>query len=418
MNRKETTGRVLRPGARSACVGDGAADDWAAGAAAAGRASDAAPPAADQAAESPPVGVRPASGAAAGLRVTVTPGRAALQLELRRDEFEFAALTGIVRTVPVTGPAAAEGPADVARRRVPRTEIERLRAAGDFPDGLRERVRSVGVTEGAELLSTTPNRFARLARTGHFSPVRFYVNRYRAVVWLYPAAELREFARDNAGLLIGRLPAVVREQEDRNIDWRPRNWRSRRLDLLLRTTTDPWARVAAIASLLDPTHLADMVDDPFERAYLDRFRPRPPGWRPTSPTAREIADRLLLADDPEEILWHRLSLVLALDQARADRQAPCPGDPPPAATTAPPLPPLPAWPVAAWPDPDKPVLAARTSAGPGVAATPTVRQAVRSGRVPAAPGRPPGGRAPAGRGVGRSLLERLRGRKKTRASEA
>ncbi|MFG2115731.1 DUF6397 family protein [Streptomyces sp. NPDC048718] len=367
--------------------------------------------------------------------MTVTPGRAARELELKRDEFEFAALTGIIRTVPATGPAASEGPVDVARRRVARTEIERLRSAGDFPDGLRERVRCVGVTEGARLLPATPHRFARLARTGHFSPVRFYVNRYRAVVWLYPVAELREFARDNAGLLTGRLPAGVRDREDENIDWRPRNWRARRLDLLLRTNDDPWARVAAIASLLDPAQLAEIVDDPFERAYLDRFRPRPPAWRPTSPTAREIADRILLADDPDEILWHRLSLVLALDHARAHREAPRPGAPAPTLLRLP----VPARPVAAWPDPDKPVHAARTSTSPATAPATTsapgstssasvpetataarppglLSPAARAGRGPAAPGRPPAMERPMGRRVRRSLFERLRGRRETSPS--
>ncbi|WMX43690.1 DUF6397 family protein [Streptomyces roseicoloratus] len=264
----------------------------------------------------------------------VPQARAARELELRRDEFRLAVDLGIVRTVPWPPPGTVEvdgGPA--RRRRVPRAEIERLRAAPDFPEGLRERVRAVGTAEGAELLAVTRDRFARLARTGHFSPVRFYVNRYRAVVWLYPAAELAEFALNHPRLLTGRLPLDVRTRaDDSRQDWRPRNWRARRLGALLRATGNPWVRTAAIASLLDPAHVAEVVDDPYERVYLDRLRPAPPVWRPNGPAAREIADRLILADDPDEILWHRMSLALALDEARAEREAPRPGMPSAAAS--------------------------------------------------------------------------------------
>lgn len=353
--------------------------------------------------------VHPAAGVpAAGRGMTVTPGRAARELELRRDEFEFAALTGIVRTVPGPGPGPglwagpADSPVDIARRRVPYTEIERLRAAEDFPDGLHERVRTVGTTEGARLLEVTPQRFARLARTGHFSPVRFYVNRYRAVVWLYPAAELGEFAAEHPGLLTGRLPPDVREREDARADWRPRNWRARRLGLLLRAGDDPWVRAAAIAALLDPVHRAEVVDDPFERAYLDRLRPAPPGWLPTSPVAREIADRILLADDPDEILWHRMSLALALDEARADRQAPLPGAPHPTTVRAPWNSPVPAPPVPATGV--RPRAALPRTAGPEPGSRPA-----------AAPGRPPAGVRLPGRRIRRSLLDRLRGRRAARS---
>ncbi|MFI8519846.1 DUF6397 family protein [Streptomyces sp. NPDC085481] len=255
---------------------------------------------------------------------TLAQGRAADELELRRDEFQLAVDLGIVRTVPGLVPGAADGPGDGARRRVDRSEVERHRAAPGFPDGLRARVRVVGATEGAQLLAVTRERFTRLARTGHFSPVRFYVNRYRAVVWLYPAAELGEFALNHAGLLTGRLPLDIRTRAEGYEDWRPRNWRARRLGTLLRASGDPWTRTAAIASLLDPVQMAEVVEDPYERAYLDRLRPAPPSWRPAAPTAREIADRMMLADDPDEILWHRMSLALALDEARADRQAPRP----------------------------------------------------------------------------------------------
>ncbi|MFF2570588.1 DUF6397 family protein [Streptomyces sp. NPDC058084] len=347
----------------------------------------------------------------------MSPGLAAQELGLRRDEFQLAVDLGIVRTLPGSG-----GTADVAagptRRRVARSEIERLRGAPDFPDGLRERVRSVGMTEGARLLSVTKGRFARLAKTGHFSPVRFYVNRYRAVVWLYPAAELGEFALTHPGLLTGRLPVDVRTRAEGSADWRPRNWRARRLGMLLRASADPWARTAAIASLLAPLDVAEVVDDPFERAYLERFRPAPPSWRPNAPAAREIADRLLLADDPDEILWHRMSLALALDEARADRQAPLPGTPGPAPlsalvpaplpVSAPAPPTFPAWtvrPRAALPGADAtgagavlgpPWLAGQDAAPSGTGEPGAAGEAAPAGGR--APGLGPGGPLPPGPG--------------------
>ncbi|MFF5284591.1 DUF6397 family protein [Streptomyces sp. NPDC013171] len=248
---------------------------------------------------------------------TVTPGRAAQELELRRDEFRLAVQLGLVRTAP-----AGEG----ERRRVEQRELDRLRAAPDFPDGLRERVRAVGTGEASALLGITADRFTRLARTGHVSPVRFSLNRYRAVVWLYLAQEVAEFGLSCPALLAGRLPLEVRERLAAHEDLRARNWRARRLALLLRGTEDPWARAAAIASLLDPVQVAEVVDDPYERTHLDRLRPPPPPGMPMAPVAREIAERLTRADDPDEILWHRVSLAMALDEARAERQAPHPGE--------------------------------------------------------------------------------------------
>ncbi|MER7519231.1 DUF6397 family protein [Streptomyces sp. NPDC126499] len=369
---------------------------------------------------------------------TVAPGRAARELELKREEFRLAVHLGIVRTVPgpAPGPGAGPGPGggdvlrDVTRRRVARSEIARLRAAPDFPDGLRERVRAVGTTEGARLLSVTRDRFARLARTGHFSPVRFYVNRYRAVVWLYPAAELGEFALTHPGLLSGRLPLDVRTRADGGEDWRPRNWRARRLGMLLRADDDPWARTAAIASLLDPAHVAEVVDDPYERAYLDRLRPGPPSWRPSAPAAREIADRLLLADDPDEVLWHRMSLALALDEARVDRQAPYPGattllTPPlvPVASFVPPRPVarlVPPRPVASF-VPPRPVarLVPPRSDASVVRAEGPPAPAGEGGPAPwprpaTGPARAVAVTRPPGRRIRRSLLDRLRRRKEAR----
>ncbi|MFI8420587.1 DUF6397 family protein [Streptomyces sp. NPDC085479] len=268
---------------------------------------------------------------------TVTPARAAQELELGREEFRLAVRMGLIRTVPVQAPAPAPEPGAPARDRgsgrvrarewrpVERAELDRLKAAPDFPDGLRARVRTVGAGEAAGLLSITHDRFTRLARTGHLSPVRFYLNRYRAVIWLYVAAEVTAFGEDHPALLTGRLPAEVRARAAVE-DLRARNWRTRHLGLLLRGTDDPWARAAAIASLLDPVQLAEVVDDPYERNHLDRLRPPPPPGFPVSGASREIADRLVRADDPDEILWHRVSLSLALDEARAACQAPHPGD--------------------------------------------------------------------------------------------
>ncbi|MFE9044938.1 DUF6397 family protein [Streptomyces sp. NPDC007818] len=268
---------------------------------------------------------------------TVAPARAAQELELGREEFRLAVRMGLIRTVPVQAPAAVPEPGAPARDRgsgrgrarewrpVERAELDRLKAAPDFPDGLRARVRTVGAGEAAGLLSITHDRFVRLARTGHLSPVRFYLNRYRAVIWLYVAAEVTAFGEDHPALLTGRLPAEVRARAAVE-DLRARNWRTRHLGLLLRGTDDPWARAAAIASLLDPVQLAEVVDDPYERNHLDRLRPPPPPGFPVSGASREIADRLVRADDPDEILWHRVSLALALDEARAACQAPHPGD--------------------------------------------------------------------------------------------
>ncbi|MFC8827510.1 DUF6397 family protein [Streptomyces sp. NPDC057137] len=270
---------------------------------------------------------------------TLAAGRAAQELRLRRGEFELATQLGHVRTV---------GGSVSGRRRVARGEVERLRRAAGFPDALRERVRTVGTAEGAELMDISPGRFTRLARAGYLVPVRFYLNRYRAVVWLYLAEELRALASSEPGLLTGRLPqgkthsrarseprtptggsdadidAAEPAEATAGEDCRPRNWRGRRIGLLLHESDDRWERAAIVGSVLDPVQLAELVPDPYERASLNRLRPDLAPGRPGSEAGREAVQRLLTADDPDEISWHRSSLTALLADARRDREAPRP----------------------------------------------------------------------------------------------
>jgi hypothetical protein len=247
-----------------------------------------------------------------------TPSRAARELGLKRGEFDLAADLGLVRTVPDEGGGG---------RRVTRAEIDRLRAQDEFPETLLKRVEVVGTTAAAALLEVSTGRFTRLARLGMIVPVRFYLNRYRAVVWLYLADELRQFAadEDNTPLLSGRTPADLRRKLEEGMDARRRNWRGRRLGFLTRQAAGhPWARAAAVASLLDPVQVADIVKDPYEHAHLSRFLPKPVSYgAPGSPTA-ELAERILKADEPDEIGWFRADLAHALDIARTQHPAPRP----------------------------------------------------------------------------------------------
>ncbi|MFD5800562.1 DUF6397 family protein [Streptomyces sp. NPDC127020] len=247
----------------------------------------------------------------------LAPGRAARVLGLKRSEFDLAVHLGRIRTVP--DDAGGGG-------RVTRDEIERIRVAEGFPETLRAGVRTLGTTEGAALMDVTKVRFTRLARLGLLVPVKFYVNRYRAVVWLYLADELRQFAADerNVPLLKGRTPEGLRGQLGEGLDLRPRNWRGRHLGFLLRQADDPWARAAAVASLLDAAEAADVVRDPYERSYLGRFHPvRPAHGSPGSPAA-QLAEEIMTAADPDEIDWLRADLADAVAAAREQRPAPGP----------------------------------------------------------------------------------------------
>ncbi|MFI1755375.1 DUF6397 family protein [Streptomyces sp. NPDC020571] len=243
--------------------------------------------------------------------------RAARELGLRRSEFDLAVQLGRVRTVPDDGGGG---------RRVPRGEIDRIRASDGFPEVLRAGVRAVGTTEGAALMDVTTARFTRLARLGLLVPVKFYVNRYRAVVWLYLAEELRQFRADgrNTALLKGRTPEGLRDQLEEGLDLRPRNWRGRHLGFLLRQADDPWARAAAIASLLGAAEISDVVTDPYERSHLRRFRPAPATHGSPGSPAAQLAEELLTAADPDEVDWLRSDLAAAVDTARRHRPAPRP----------------------------------------------------------------------------------------------
>ncbi|MFF9405447.1 DUF6397 family protein [Streptomyces anandii] len=246
-----------------------------------------------------------------------TQSRAARELGLKRSELDLAVHLGHIRTLPDEGGGG---------RRVARTEIERLRAQDGFPETLRERVTAVGTAGATKVMEVTAARFTRLARLGLVVPVRFYLNRYRAVVWLYLADELKDFALDakNTDLLNRPLPANLREQVEAGVDLRPRNWRGRHLGFLLRRAGDPWERAAAVASLLDPFQVSDIVGDPYEGAHLNRFRQLPPAHGVPGSAAARLAERITTAQDADEIEWLRADLARAVDEARSHCPVPRP----------------------------------------------------------------------------------------------
>ncbi|MCX4702791.1 DUF6397 family protein [Streptomyces sp. NBC_01373] len=250
-------------------------------------------------------------------RLSCAPSRAARELGLRRGELDLAVHLGHIQTVPDEGGGG---------RRVPRSEIDRLCAHEGFPESLRERVKAVGTTEGAAVMEVPPGRFTRLAHLGLVVPVTFYLNRYRAVVWQYLAEELRQFAADekNTRLLTARMPEGLRDQLDAGLDLRARNWRGRHLGFLLRQAGDPWEQAGAVAAFLDPLQIAEIVPDPYERSHLNRFRPGPPAHGAPGSPAAHLAERIMTADDPDEIGWLRADLARALEEAREHRPAPRP----------------------------------------------------------------------------------------------
>ncbi|MEV0279694.1 DUF6397 family protein [Streptomyces sp. NPDC050610] len=256
-----------------------------------------------------------------GEKQSVPLGAAARELRLKPREFELAVRLGAVRTLPAApaAPAAPQG-----KWRVAREEIERHTAEAGFPEVLRARVWTLGTTEGAALMGISASRFGRLARAGRFDPVSFYVNRYRAVVWLYLAAELAEFADREPDLLTGRVPLAMREELDGGADRRARGWRHRRREELTEQTEDPWARAAATAALLDSDQLSEAVPDPYEHSHLRTLRPALSPVRTDAAAARDVIEKLTVADDPDEIAWLRFRLTVQLEEARDARPAPRP----------------------------------------------------------------------------------------------
>ncbi|MGW0146480.1 DUF6397 family protein [Streptomyces sp. NPDC003333] len=258
-----------------------------------------------------------------------TPSRAARDLGLRRSDLDLAVHLGLIRTVPDEGGGG---------RRVTRSELDRVRSAEGFPDALLARVEVVGTAEAARLLDVPAGRFTRLARLGLVVPAKWYLNRYRAVVWLYLAQELSRFAADEEDcplLRARRMPEGPRALLDAGVDLRPRNWRGRHRGFLLRQCDGPWERAGAFAAFLDPVEIAEAVPDPYERSRLNRFRPGPPvAGTPGSPAAR-IAERIMTAEDADEVALLRTELTTLVQEARETRPAPRPT---PRRATAPPRP--------------------------------------------------------------------------------
>ncbi|MCX2968443.1 MULTISPECIES: DUF6397 family protein [Streptomyces] len=269
---------------------------------------------------------------------SVAPQRARHELMLTPREFELALELGEFTTVP---PQRSGG-----RRRVAASELARLRAEPGFPDVLRVRLRVVGAGEGAALLGVGPARFTRLARAGCFGPVRYTVNRYRRLVWLYLAAELEQFAAWHPGLLHGALPRTLRAPLAEREDWRPRLWRGRRVAQLLRHAEGPWGVAAVHAAVLAPRELVEAVPASRERLALAALRPSLSPVRTDSPAAAAAVAEVLTARAAEEVHWHRLSLALALAQARREAPGGAAGHPlgpprPPAGEARPSAPPQP-----------------------------------------------------------------------------
>ncbi|MFI9079883.1 DUF6397 family protein [Streptomyces sioyaensis] len=252
---------------------------------------------------------------------TLTTGRAARELELRTGEFELALQLGEVRTVPAGRDDRPGGAGSLGRRRVPAEEIARLQAEPGFPEALRDRIRAVSTTEAAALMGVGPGRVLRLTRAGCFGPVRFYVNRYGAVVWLYLASEVTGFAAREPALMRGNTPAAMRVMLDSGQDWRARQWRSRRVAQLMGQTDDPWESAAVIAAVLPPEELASVAEDPLERSLLRRLRPTLASVITVTPAARESFERVVTAEEFDEVLWYRVNLSRGLERARREDPA-------------------------------------------------------------------------------------------------
>ena len=244
--------------------------------------------------------------------------RARDELGLEYDEFDVAVQVGEVPTV-VCGPGQWKVPAET---------VARMRTEAGHPQPLLDRLRLVSSDEGARLLGTTRDRFVRLAKAGYVRPVRWYVNQYRAVVWMYLARELPEFAEQSPALLRGRLPAGLRDALAEGEDQRARGWRSRRTAQLVRDACEAWEEAAVWAALLGPEIVGGAVPDVYERAHLRRLREALPPGRPGRATPEQIRE-LTTADHPDEIALALVALADALGRARSQRPAPRPSLPPP-----------------------------------------------------------------------------------------
>ncbi|MER7171475.1 DUF6397 family protein [Streptomyces mesophilus] len=236
---------------------------------------------------------------------------AARELLLTRGEFELAVLRGLVTTVHAPG----GGP-----RHVTRGELDRLQAREGFSVTLSNQVRLAGTAEAAELLGIAKDRFTRIARAGLLAPARFQLNRYRSVVWLYFADEVREFGAAHPDLLVGRAPEPMSRRLRGGEDLRPASWRDRMHQHLLGHAQGPWERAAVTASFLDPADVAEVVADPHDRALLNRLRHEPTSARPGAvPSPGELlAEHMMCAGVPEEIHGYRVLLALAVSVAREE----------------------------------------------------------------------------------------------------
>ena len=237
---------------------------------------------------------------------------ASRELGLPPKLLELAVQVGEVRTVC----GAPEGP-----RRVPRAELARLKGSAGFPQSLHDRLSVVNAAKGAELLDISAARFARLACGGCFSPVHFYVNRYRTVVWLYLVRELRAFAERRPELLSGSVPRGLRVLLAEGADYRPQYWRGRRVGQLSRQAAGPWEAAAARAAVLGEDVLEEAVPDPDERARLAALKPELVTVRSESLATRDAMGELCVATAEDEVLWHRLMLTADLEEARAVQSA-------------------------------------------------------------------------------------------------
>ncbi|MDI5966268.1 DUF6397 family protein [Streptantibioticus silvisoli] len=251
----------------------------------------------------------PTAAPLAGL-LPLSEARAELGLEC--EEFDLAVRTGEVWTVAVPGGPDASPPRVMALR----AALARLTAETGYPTTLRQRLRLVGAVTGAEALSITRDRFVRLARAGCFRPARWYVNRYRAVVWLYPVDEVTAFADEHPGWLTGVLPEEVRTALADGLDLRACGWRLRTAGLLAARAPDAWHEAAVWLALLGPEQAEDLLPGaPMGRRLADACPALLP-FRTGAWTDGAVPAVHLTADDPAEIAHARLCLASALARTR------------------------------------------------------------------------------------------------------